>query len=492
MTAALLPLVFIPTFGDAFSLPKLALLFLLVPFAAAGPIGTVAMGGAAAPGRRPWPDVAALAFAALAVVAWAVSGEPEHNLLGEPLQYQGLLPLLLYVTTYFLTRFAMRDPVALRRLFGGITIAGGLVGAYAVLQQVGLDPIWHALDRGRVFSTLGQANNLAAYLVIAVPASVALVVAGGKTVRALAAIALLLMLAALLLTLSRGGYLGLGAEVLVVLALLASSRRIAVRGPHGWRRVGQAGIAVVVVLLALVALTPTRELMERAVQRAASAVDLRETSIQDRLDLWAVGLRITLDHPLVGTGPDSYALVFASYRDTTLPPTRAAFMARFRPESPHDVYLALGSGLGLPALACYIALIAGTLIAIGHSLPARGRKGQVLGAALMAAIVGHVVTMASMRMAREEPGFQHRRRTCDHRGRLPHLRRPRGRSRRVLGGRRRRRAWQREHPAIRLIPSFGQRDHNRHRGRCGRPPQLRSSLRGFGCVLGRQLRWPAR
>jgi O-antigen ligase len=392
MTAVLLPLAFIPTFGDAFGVPKLALLFLLIPLAAAGPIVNMAMGSSAAPRPVRRPDITALAFAALAVVAWAVSGAPGHNLLGEPLQYQGLLPLLLYVTTYSLARFALRDPVGLQRLFGGITIAGGLVGAYAVLQQIGLDPIWNALDRGRVFSTLGQANSLASFLVIAVPASVALIVTGGKSVRAFAVLALILILAALLLTLSRGGYLGLGAEALLVLAMLASSRRIAVRRPHGWRRVGQTGIAIVIVLVALVALTPTRGLIERAVQRAASAVDLQETSIQDRLDLWAVGLRITLDHPVAGTGPDSYALIFPVYRDATLPPTRAGFMARFRPESPHNVYLALGSELGLPALACYVALIVGALIVTGRSLLARGWKAQVQGAALIVAIVGHVVT----------------------------------------------------------------------------------------------------
>jgi O-antigen ligase len=392
VTAVLLPLVFVPTFRDAFALPKLALLYVLVPLALAGPIITLILGGTAVPRSVRWPDAAALAFAALALIAWAASAAPGHNLQGEPLQYQGLLPLLLYVAAYGLARVAVTDRPGLARLFGAVTLAGGLVGVYAILQQLGLDPIWHALDKGRVFSTLGQADDLAAYLVLALPAAVALVVTGARTIRALAAIALLLMLAALLLTLSRGGYLGLGAEVLIGVVLLAGSGKMRPRRPFAWRRVGHAVLAVGIVLLALLALPPTRQAAERVAQRALSTGNLQEASIKDRLDLWAVGLRITVDHPLLGTGPDSYALVFPAYRDATLPPARAAFLARFRPESPHDVYLVLSAGLGLPALACYLALIAGALVAAAHALRTREWKTQVFGVALVAAIVGHVLT----------------------------------------------------------------------------------------------------
>jgi O-antigen ligase len=200
------------------------------------------------------------------------------------------------------------------------------------------------------------------------------------------------MVMALLLTLSRGGYLGFAAEILIVVVLLASLGRIRVPGSLGRRRAGRALLAVGIILIAVLALPPTREAADRVVKRAASTIDLQDTSIQDRLDLWAVGFRITFDHPILGTGPDSYALVFPDYRDTTLPPERAALVARFRPESPHDVYLALASGLGLPALVCYLALIAGAAFATVRTLRTRAPEVQLLGVALVAALVGHLVT----------------------------------------------------------------------------------------------------
>jgi O-antigen ligase len=109
-----------------------------------------------------------------------------------------------------------------------------------------------------------------------------------------------------------------------------------------------------------------------------------------------VGTRITLDHPLLGTGPDTYATQFPRYRDSVLPPERAAVLARFRPESPHNVYLAISAGLGIPALGAYLALIALALICAARSV--RGTTGlvRVAGIALIGAIVGHLVTDAFM------------------------------------------------------------------------------------------------
>ena len=366
LTALVLPLLFVPAFQDAFALPRLAALYVLVPLALAGPLVALVL----APGRLPSalrpPDGAALAFGLLAAGAWLVAPSPRHDLQGEPLQYQGLLPLLLYLATYACARFALGDARRVRWLLALVALAGAISAAYAILQQLGLDPIWHGLDRGRVFGTLGQADALAAYLVLALPAAVALTLVGRGPGRIAAAVGELLALAALVLTFSRGGYLGAAAEGAVVLAVLGVRRwqtRAAEGAPRTWRWLGAALLGAGLFVLLLVALPATRDVATRAVERAFSSTNMQEGSIADRLDLWAVGARISLDHPLLGTGPDSYALEFPAYRDLVLPPARATFLARFRPESPHDVYLAYADGLGLSALAAYLALMAGALLA---------------------------------------------------------------------------------------------------------------------------------
>ena len=399
LTALVLPLLFVPWFGDAFALPRLAALYLLVPLVLGGPLAALVLDPRALRASLRGADVAALAFGTLAILATLVSAAPGHDLQGEPLQYQGLLPLLLYLATYGVARFAVRDLRQVRHLFAAAVLAGSIGGAYAILQQLGLDPIWHGLDKGRVFGTLGQADALAAYLVLALPPAGALALLGRGRLRAAALVGFLLALAGLLLSYSRGGYLGAAAELAVALAAVVAlwwHRRGAGRTAVPWRRLGSAALGIGLVLLLLAAVPGTRDVAVRAWERGLSSANVQEGSIADRLDLWAVGARITLDHPLLGTGPDSYARVFPAYRDTVLPPARAAFMARFRPESPHDVYLADSAGLGLPALVAYLALIGGALAAAGRALRRADPAVRVVVVALAAAIVGHLVTDAFM------------------------------------------------------------------------------------------------
>ncbi len=403
LTALAVPLLFVPVAQDAFALPRLVALYVLVPLALAGPLVMLVLEPGGLRSALRWPDVAAVALGLLAVGAWLLAPDRGHDLQGEPLQYQGLLALLLYLAAYAAARFALRDTRSVRRLLGLVAVAGAVTSAYAIIQQLRLDPIWHGLDKGRVFGTLGQANALAAYLDLALPAAMALALVSRGIWRAAAAGAAILVLTALLLTYSRGGYLGAAAEVAVVLVVLGARRwraRLGGTGPVHRRPLAIGILGAAIVVLALAAIPATRGVAARAAERAISSADLQEGSIADRLDLWAVGVRISLDHPLLGTGPDSYALEFPRYRDVVLPPGRAAFLARFRPESPHDVYLAYADGLGLPALAAYLALAAGALVAVWRAVRRAVRRADgavlVLSLAIGSALLGHLVTDAFM------------------------------------------------------------------------------------------------
>ncbi len=395
LTAALLPLVFVPTLQDAFALPRLVALYVLVPVALAGSLVALVLTPSALRRGLRWPDAAAAAFGALAVGAWALAPSPGHDLQGEPLQYQGLAAVILYLAAYASARFALGDARRVRRLLTLVALAGAASAAYAVVQQLRLDPIWHGLDKGRVFGTLGQANALGAYLVLALPAAAALAATSRGVARSAAVGAGLLIVVALVLSYSRGAYLGAAAEVAVALAALGArhSRGGAVPVGRVLRRgISAALLGAALLAVALLALPVVRDVATRAVGRALSSADLQEGSIADRLDLWAVGVRISLDHPLLGTGPDSYALEFPAYRESVLPPDRAAFMGRFRPESPHNVYLAIADGLGLPALVAYLAVSAGALLAAWRAAGRADGSVAILAAGIGAAIVGHLAT----------------------------------------------------------------------------------------------------
>jgi O-antigen ligase len=357
-----------------------------------------------------WPKTAtlwilAVPTAILVAIAFAVDGrlrrtdpiDPGHSLVGERLQFQGLLTTLAYVVLFIAARISILS-VGRAQVVATALLASGTVAAlYAFAQAASLDPIWSGLYKDRVFSTMGQASNLAA--VLGMSTMVALTVAAGRR-RGLVAVVLLAALlnaSALVLTLTRGAYVGLVAGGIVVAIVLGAwrSRSIApVRLPR-------AVVPIVGVIALLVAVVivwrPASALADDVAARALSIPAVTESSNRSKLDMWEVGLTIAAEHPVIGIGPDSYVLLFGAYRDRVLTPDRAAVMARFRPESPHNVYIATAANTGIPALIAYLAVIVLTL-AVGlraarRDLPLAARLAL---AGLIGAIAVHLVTDAFM------------------------------------------------------------------------------------------------
>ena len=176
---AVVPCLFATGTSDVFYLPKLVGLWVLL----AAVIWFVAVSNLMdeARSRIRWigvVDVPVLAFVLLNLVALAFSTDRHQSLFGEQLQHQGVLTTLLYVAFFYLARALISDRRQLLRLFGAVAIGATAVASYAIIQKLGLDPIWDGyLPSGRVFSTIGQPNALAGYLVLAIPITAVLAIA---------------------------------------------------------------------------------------------------------------------------------------------------------------------------------------------------------------------------------------------------------------------------------------------------------------------------
>jgi O-antigen ligase len=105
---------------------------------------------------------------------------------------------------------------------------------------------------------------------------------------------------------------------------------------------------------------------------------------------------VAADHPLLGTGQETFPDQFSRYADEVLPSERAAYFDAFRVESPHNVYLGVAAGAGFPALAAYAALLAACAYALVGAARAAGREVRLLLVGVLAAGAGHLVTDAFM------------------------------------------------------------------------------------------------
>jgi O-antigen ligase len=383
-TAVVVPIVFTTRLDAVFVVPKLGVLWvaLALTFGLVA-VGVVSTGWLPDPARVfPAVDVLVAVFVVLQVAAFVFSTDREQSLFGERLQYQGLLTVLLYVSFFYVARVSITDARRLGLLFWAVSAGAGLVSGYAIVQRAGLDPVWEGyLPGGRVFSSIGQANALAAYLVLTIPVSAALLLRGRSKLRVIALLVLAATVAALVLTRSRGGFLGLVA----VLAVLGVSGRLLLRAPgRSARRVAaMAGVGITIV----VAVASTS---------ALSRASLEDASIRFHLDAWRVAAQVAVEHAVLGTGPETFPDVFPRYSHAVLPSERAAALDAFRVESPHNVYLAIAAGSGIPALMAYLGIVAGVVVTVARAARHTDRELGVALLAVLAAAAGHVVTDAFM------------------------------------------------------------------------------------------------
>jgi putative inorganic carbon (hco3(-)) transporter len=394
-TAAIVPLLYRTGWSDVFTAPKLSALWvvLAVCLALAGVVvlvrgpGTIAVAGSRA------ADLAFAGWLVTNIFAFAWSVDQHQSLFGERYWYRGLLTILLEGGFFLIARIAFARVQQLWWLVAAIAIGGTAVALVGVLQQLGTDVVFGmAPPHGRVFSTIGQPDSLAAYLVITIAITAAQLARPRLTVRVTAGLCMAVMFAALVLTESRGGYLGLVVAGVVAVAGLVWT--------HDARRarVGWSLLMVILIAIVLCASVPSlRNRLDAAWERTwEGPAATRDASNEAHLDLWYEGWLVAADHPLLGTGQDTFPEVIPRYANEVSTRSRLQ-LERRRVESPHNNYLAIAAGTGFPALAFYMALIALVISSVlREARRSRDRSTRMLLLMLVAALAGHLVTDAFM------------------------------------------------------------------------------------------------
>ena len=383
----LVPLVFAPWRSQVFAPVKIQLLLAIVGAGMLAAALLTSLGAAPRVRFLPWADGAALAYGLTNVLAFAGSADRTASWRGEFPEYQGLLTVLAYLAAYGLARLAFAPAVDGRSrsmvpLFCAMTVTTGLVGGYAVMQRLGLDPLWGFAERP--FATVGQANSMAALLVVGLPGVLAAYAACGRRSRVLVVVAGLLGMAAALMSLSRGGWLAL---------LAAGSVALALSRPHLRRRTLLLGAVIVIALGALAASVPAgRDAVDRAAARVAAATDTKAVSTAKHLALARIGVGIALDHPWLGIGQDVFPEFAQQFADQHLPRTEADLLRPRRSESPHNALLSIADAAGIPALLAYLAFLG---VVVRRALHAQ-RSADNRALPVVMIIIGYVVSSLFM------------------------------------------------------------------------------------------------
>ncbi|WP_329793398.1 O-antigen ligase family protein [Lentzea sp. DG1S-22] len=334
--------------------------------------------------RLPAPHPLHLVVALLAVVLLATSAV--H--LAEPFTLEYLVRWVPFlVVTVVLADVAARE-VPVRALLAAAVAGAVVAAAGGLLSVVSGEP--------RAAGPLEDPNDLAFFLVAALPLLVALPTGGRSRI-------VLLLLGAVLVagaaaTFSRGGGLALACALLWLIA----RRGLPVRAV--------VVTAAVTGLAALVFASAAQAELARALQEKSH---IAGTNADTRMLRWQAAARMLADDPLLGVGPGGFRQRYAA----------AGHNAEIDEQTPvaHNLFLEVAAELGVTGFALLAGLVAVGFVASERALRvvADRREALALQAALIAVLVASIflseqyylplwslvaLAVAVERRAREESG----------------------------------------------------------------------------------------
>jgi putative inorganic carbon (HCO3(-)) transporter len=268
----------------------------------------------------------------------------------------GLIKLTLYLILFFLMARILRSP-RIRSIFITFYLHIVLIVSIYGLRQwffgveasaTWVDPTSAQADLIRVFSFLGNPNLLAGYLLPACAFSVAaMFVWQGWLPKALGLTMTVVNSACLVLTFSRGGWIGFVALMFTLAVLLLYW--LSINFSPFWRQWAvPIGIGSLAAFLILAVITvPALRL------RVASIFVGREDSSNNfRMNVWAAVLEMIQDRPILGIGPGNNAFnkIYPLY-----------MRPRYSALSAYSVILEIAVETGIMGLTCFLWLLVVTL-----------------------------------------------------------------------------------------------------------------------------------
>ena len=347
----------------------------------------------AALGRLRWPRWQwFVPLVVVSVLATVFGVAPVMSVFGSPNRNDGLIALALGIGAFVLGVSACGDPTVQRRVLRAAFVTGGLVGVLAVAERLGLDVagLGDAGEVSRARSTWGSATFAAAHLVVVLPIAVAHLRSRDSRWRIAGLVCSVAILAGLLATGTRGGWLAALVSVAVLAPAWLATGRPAEGSAVLWsaakrenspgvdqRRTGGpilvvAGVVAAVAAVGVLVLTVVGPQLDRA-------------SGIGRLDLWSTTPSVIADRPILGAGPDTQRSVLPAGIDEDFEREHGSEELHDRAHSlPLDTLVTTGI-LGLAALVALLGVLARDFVL--------NLRRELVPTAIAAGLAGYLVTL---------------------------------------------------------------------------------------------------
>ncbi len=299
--------------------------------------------------RRTILDIPLLIFFSSQLISTILSIDPRTSLFGYYSRFNGgLLSTLCYSLLYWAFVSNVNAKEILKLIY--VTLASAtLVSAYGVLQHFGIDKnIWVQDVQNRVFSTLGQPNWLASFLVALIPLTWTYAISDRKRFWLYFSLSALFFIT-LLFTKSRSGFLGFAIADLTFWGFVLVKQEA--------KHLKEFFIFnFLFLVLFLIIGNPFRS-SKLQPQTTATAPVLETGGTESgtiRKIVWKGAFEVWKHYPVFGTGVETFAYSYYKFRP---PEHNLVSEWDFIYNKAHNEYLNMAANSGTVGLSAYLFLI---------------------------------------------------------------------------------------------------------------------------------------
>jgi O-antigen ligase len=257
--------------------------------------------------KKSYISLGLIAFFVILFVSSVFGVDFNLSFWGDIERMLGVFHLLHFLVFYFIIITVFRSQKDWRNLFIAFLFVAGLVNLYGVGEYLGITGRSGA--GSRIMSTIGNAAYVGAYALFGFYFSILLLVKEkNKALKVISVLSALLSIVALILSGTRGAYLGFGASIVVLLfavVLLTKAKA---------KKISLALLIIFLISYSFLFVNREQDFVKNnGTLYRLTYFSMTDTTMNTRFLSWEAAWLDFFSHPILGNGYGNYAATFDRY-----------------------------------------------------------------------------------------------------------------------------------------------------------------------------------
>ncbi|KZL93395.1 O-antigen ligase family protein [Clostridium magnum] len=336
-------------------------------------------------------EYALVTYILLAGISTVLSVDPYQSVLGAPKREEGFAAICCYIFIYFIcSRYYKFSKEHLKYL----VVSSFIISIYGICQYYGFEPLRKVLGHTEAIATIGHRNFMGSYITLIMPISIFAFVYSKKYIYLLLSCLLYLCM---LCGYTRSAWLAFVFYVCLLFYFFYKYKM-------SLKRFVTIIIIFFVITIGFNSINNNATLNRMLTIKSDGWSILtnsrdKESAGSHRFFIWERGVQLLKDRPLIGSGPDTFGIVFMEKFTEDVVTPGSGFIHIKKDEKgnvksinvekidkAHNEYLHTAVTMGIPSLICYLIFIGGIILKAKNNI-----KNNIFIIPIFCSILGYLL-----------------------------------------------------------------------------------------------------